>query len=91
MNIYKCPQCGEEDNLHFNYDYLKQHRPVKDVLCNKCGEVFTGKVHLSELKSEDKRSTLATSIVPLSTIQELIRLYPNNQDLGEQIRKLYRP
>jgi len=41
-NIYKCPKCGEKENLHFNYDYNQQHRPIKDVLCNDCGEVFEG-------------------------------------------------
>jgi len=40
--IYKCPKCGEKGNLHFNYDYSQQHRPIKDVLCNECGEVFEG-------------------------------------------------
>jgi len=40
--IYKCPKCGEKENLHFNYDYSQQHRPIKDVLCNECGEVFEG-------------------------------------------------
>jgi hypothetical protein len=40
--IYKCPKCGEKGNLHFNYDYNQQHRPIKDVLCNDCGEVFEG-------------------------------------------------
>jgi len=40
--IYKCPKCGEKENLHFNYDYNQQHRPIKDVLCNDCGEVFEG-------------------------------------------------
>ena len=40
--IYKCLKCGEKENLHFNYDYNQQHRPIKDVLCNDCGEVFEG-------------------------------------------------
>ena len=40
--IYKCPKCGEKENLHFNYDYSQQHRPIKDVLCNECGEIFEG-------------------------------------------------
>ena len=40
--IYKCPKCGEKGNLHFNYDYNRQHRPIKDVLCNECGEIFEG-------------------------------------------------
>jgi hypothetical protein len=40
---YKCPKCGEMENLHFNLDYTKQTRPVLDVLCNECGEFF-GKI-----------------------------------------------
>jgi hypothetical protein len=35
-----CPNCGEEKNLHFNYDYTKRDRPIQDVLCNECGDFF---------------------------------------------------
>lgn len=51
--IYKCPKCGETENLHFNYDYTKQHRPVDDVLCNECGEIFTDKVSKWDLIYEE--------------------------------------
>lgn len=37
---YFCPQCGENENLHFNYDWSKQHRPIINVICNECGEFF---------------------------------------------------
>lgn len=37
---YFCPHCGESENLHFNFDWSKQHRPIIDVLCNECGEFF---------------------------------------------------
>jgi len=47
--IYKCPNCGEVKNLHFNYDLTKQHRPVSDVICNNCGEFFDGDMPISEL------------------------------------------
>lgn len=47
--IYKCPKCGEEGNLHFNYDYSQQHRPIKDILCHNCGEVFEGNISIIEL------------------------------------------
>lgn len=50
--IYKCPTCGEKENLHLNYDLLKQHRPVLDVLCNNCGETFTGNMPVSELTKQ---------------------------------------
>ena len=49
MKFYKCPKCGEVNNLHFNYDLTKQHRPVLDVLCNECGEFFDGDMPVAEL------------------------------------------
>ena len=50
--IYKCPQCGEQKNLRFDYDYLKQHRPVKRVWCKSCGEIFDGDMPASELTTK---------------------------------------
>ena len=35
-----CPNCGEKENFHFNYDYSKQDRPVIDVLCYECCTFF---------------------------------------------------
>jgi len=35
-----CPNCGEKENFHFNYDYTKKEMPVIDVLCNECGTFF---------------------------------------------------
>jgi hypothetical protein len=35
-----CPNCGEKENLHPNYDYSKTNTPIKDVLCNECGYIF---------------------------------------------------
>lgn len=46
---YQCSICGETENLHYNLDYSKQHRPVIDVLCNECGEVFDGNILASDL------------------------------------------
>ena len=40
---YKCPKCGEQENLHYNYDFSRDDRPVTEVLCNQCGEIFSGK------------------------------------------------
>ena len=37
---YVCPKCGNKDNLHYNYDWTKQTRPIIDVMCNECGEYF---------------------------------------------------
>ena len=47
--LYKCPKCDETENLHYNYDYTKQHRPIKDVLCNECGTTFDGNIPVTEL------------------------------------------
>lgn len=47
--IYKCPKCNERENLHFNYDYSKQHRPIDSVLCNECGEIFDGNMPVEDL------------------------------------------
>jgi len=35
-----CPNCGEKENLHPNYDYSKTNTPIQDVLCNECGYIF---------------------------------------------------
>jgi uncharacterized Zn finger protein len=40
MEKVVCPNCGEEENFHFNYDYAKSDLPVIDVLCNECGTFF---------------------------------------------------
>lgn len=50
--IYKCPKCGEKENLHLNYDYSKQHRPVSDVLCNECDEIFDGDMPVENIYPE---------------------------------------
>lgn len=50
--IYKCPECGERKNLSFDYDYSKQHRPVTEVWCISCGEVFDGNMPVAELKAK---------------------------------------
>jgi hypothetical protein len=49
---YQCSICGETENLHYNLDYSKQHRPVIDVLCNVCGEVFDGNMRISDLPQQ---------------------------------------
>lgn len=50
--MYTCPSCGETKNLHYNYDYSKQHRPVLDVMCNICGEFFDGDIPVSQLTKQ---------------------------------------
>lgn len=52
---YKCPKCGENENLHFNLDYTKQNRPVLNVLCNECGEFFGEKPKSNSVR-DDLRS-----------------------------------
>ena len=38
-----CPNCGECENIHVNYDYYQKHRPVEEFLCNECGTYFKPK------------------------------------------------
>ena len=38
-----CPNCGECENIHANYDWSKKDRPVKEFLCNECGTYFKPK------------------------------------------------
>jgi DNA-directed RNA polymerase subunit RPC12/RpoP len=40
MEDKQCPNCGEKENLHPNYDYSKPNTPIQDVLCNECGRIF---------------------------------------------------
>jgi hypothetical protein len=44
--MHKCPKCGETENFHYNYDYSKAHRPILDILCNECGEMFPPALNL---------------------------------------------
>jgi hypothetical protein len=38
-----CPNCGECENIHTNYDWSKPDRPVEQYLCNECGAYFPPK------------------------------------------------
>ena len=40
-----CPNCNESENIHVNYDYSKEHKPVESYLCNECGAFFTSKLN----------------------------------------------
>jgi hypothetical protein len=55
--MYKCHNCGESKNLHFNYDYSKQHRPILEVMCNFCGEYFDGDMSVSDLRARYNEDT----------------------------------
>jgi len=46
---YQCSKCGETENLHYNYDYSQQHRPVIDVFCNVCENTFDGNMPVAKL------------------------------------------
>lgn len=35
-----CPHCGEEENIHTNYEYSERDRPIEEFLCNECGKYF---------------------------------------------------
>jgi hypothetical protein len=39
-----CPNCGEDENIHINYDWSKKENPVEEYLCNECGIYFSPKV-----------------------------------------------
>lgn len=52
--IYECPNCGEKENLHYNYDLTKQHRPVTTVVCNRCAWFFDGNISIIELTEKIK-------------------------------------
>ena len=41
--IVICPNCGNYDNHHTNYDYSKKELPIIDYLCNECGTFFNSK------------------------------------------------
>jgi hypothetical protein len=43
-----CPKCGEEENIHGNYDYSDINRPLINTLCNECGTYFTPIPELDE-------------------------------------------
>lgn len=36
----QCPKCGNFENFHYNYDFMKKEAPIIDILCNECGEFF---------------------------------------------------
>lgn len=38
-----CPNCGECENIHTNYDYYKIDLPVEEFLCNECGTYYEPK------------------------------------------------
>ena len=38
-----CPNCGECENIHVNYDWGKKDRPIENFLCNECHTYFKPK------------------------------------------------
>ena len=38
-----CPNCGECENIHTNYNWSKTDRPIEEFLCNECGVYFKPK------------------------------------------------
>lgn len=49
--IITCPNCGENENLHYNYAWHLPNIPVVDVLCNECGECFKLEENTNQNKS----------------------------------------
>jgi predicted RNA-binding Zn-ribbon protein involved in translation (DUF1610 family) len=43
MEEERCPNCGECENIHTNFDWRQKHRPVEEYLCNECGTYFKPK------------------------------------------------
>lgn len=35
-----CPNCNNNENFHYNYDYSSKDLRIEDVLCNECGTFF---------------------------------------------------
>jgi hypothetical protein len=64
-NIYKCPKCGERELFQFTYDYSKAHRPVINILCNNCGEMFPPALKLP--KETPKQETIEETAARLFT------------------------
>jgi len=60
-----CPKCGETQNFHYNYDYTKAHRPVVDILCKNCGELFLSILNLP--KEKPKQETIEETAARLFT------------------------
>lgn len=66
-----CPKCGENENLHTNWDYTsKSIRTYDSIHCNECGTYFNDSTHLSEtsLDSHPFQYVIDNS----GTIKELI-------------------
>lgn len=76
--IYKCPKCGETENLHYNYDYTKQHRPVIDVLCNECGTFFDGDKSLKSVVDARYIDSLRKKMV--ESLNDLTDKIKNDED-----------
>jgi transcription elongation factor Elf1 len=69
--VYKCPKCGEEKNLRYNYDYSQQHRPIKDIICKVCGKLFSGDMSVEEyLYKYTKEKKLSVYLRTVEQIQE---------------------
>ena len=48
--IYKCPYCGETEQLHFIYDEIQQHRPIKQIACLPCEKFWDNDIPMPEVK-----------------------------------------
>jgi Zn ribbon nucleic-acid-binding protein len=51
--IDKCPDCGETENLHYNYDWAKAHAPILEIICNECGHNFTPTSNQNDQEKKD--------------------------------------
>lgn len=51
-----CPECGNEENFHFNYDRSKPDHPIEEILCNECGTYFNEKTNMIKIYLDDIRT-----------------------------------
>jgi hypothetical protein len=69
---YKCSNCGESENIHFNYDYTKAHRPIKEIICNECGKEHPGDMTIDEwVRNSQKARTVVVASVLASMALDL--------------------
>lgn len=67
-----CPECGNEENFHTNYDYSKKEMPIIDIICNECGGILMDYKILGEMSGdahfllENNQEIKLTDLNPLS-------------------------
>jgi transcription elongation factor Elf1 len=60
---HKCIKCGEEENLHYNYDFTKDERPITEILCGECGDFFNVNVNNNGNKTEISKKEIEDRVI----------------------------